>query len=104
MPTLMHELASTSLPNPLQLLTCLRSHSTPKICLCGRSPISSLTHPHASAPLLLNLLTLLLRPQSILPTLAPHLGAPPHYASTPLACLLHDLQSLRSCSALPTCF
>ncbi|MBW0485145.1 hypothetical protein O181_024860 [Austropuccinia psidii MF-1] len=41
----MHELASTLLPDPLQPLTCLHSHTALKIFLCGRAPISALTHP-----------------------------------------------------------
>ncbi|MBW0526192.1 hypothetical protein O181_065907 [Austropuccinia psidii MF-1] len=63
MPTLMHELASASPPNPLRPLTCLHSHTTLEICLCGDTPISALTHPHASTPLLLNMITLPLHPQ-----------------------------------------
>ncbi|MBW0538852.1 hypothetical protein O181_078567 [Austropuccinia psidii MF-1] len=59
MPTLTHELASASLPNPLQPLTSLHSHTTFKICLCGSAPISALTHP-----------------QNILLIPAPHLCTP----------------------------
>ncbi|MBW0510512.1 hypothetical protein O181_050227 [Austropuccinia psidii MF-1] len=59
----MHELASASPPNPLRPLKCLHSRTTLKICLCGGTPISALTHPHASAPLLVNMITLPLRPK-----------------------------------------
>ncbi|MBW0585636.1 hypothetical protein O181_125351 [Austropuccinia psidii MF-1] len=38
-----------------------------------RCPIYTLTHPHASAPLPLSMLTLPLCPQNILPTMAPNL-------------------------------
>ncbi|MBW0511210.1 hypothetical protein O181_050925 [Austropuccinia psidii MF-1] len=87
MPTLMHELASTSPPNPLQPLRCLHSRTALKICLCGSAPISSFTHPHASAPVPLNMLTLLLRPQDILQTPPPHLCAPT-LSSPPLTILM----------------
>ncbi|MBW0560341.1 hypothetical protein O181_100056 [Austropuccinia psidii MF-1] len=83
MPTLMHELASTCLPNPLLPLTCLCSGTALKICLCGSSPISALTHPHTSTPLPLNMLTILLCPPDILLMPEPHLCEPPPYVSAP---------------------
>ncbi|MBW0489589.1 hypothetical protein O181_029304 [Austropuccinia psidii MF-1] len=83
MPTITHELASTSLPNPLQLLRCLRSHTALKICLCSSAPISALTHPHASTQVPLNMLMLPLHPQNLLPTLEPHLCAPSLCLHTP---------------------
>ncbi|MBW0562780.1 hypothetical protein O181_102495 [Austropuccinia psidii MF-1] len=101
-PTLTHELASTSPPNPLLPLTCLHSHTALKICLCSSAPISALTHPHTSAPLPLKMLTLPLCPQDILLMPAPHLRALSFHLQTP-PCLLRRLKSLHSRSALPTC-
>ncbi|MBW0529130.1 hypothetical protein O181_068845 [Austropuccinia psidii MF-1] len=94
MPTLMHELASTSLTNPLQPLMCLNSRTALKICLHSHAPISDLTHPHSSAPLPLKMLTLPLCPQYMPPTLPSPLLKPPPLCPSPSLC---------SHSSLPIC-
>ncbi|MBW0469655.1 hypothetical protein O181_009370 [Austropuccinia psidii MF-1] len=83
-----HRVAYAFTPNLLHPLAFLRSGTTLTICLCSGMPISTLTHPHASAPLPLDMLMLPLHPQDILLMLAPH---------------PRRLKSLSSFSALPTC-
>ncbi|MBW0488294.1 hypothetical protein O181_028009 [Austropuccinia psidii MF-1] len=82
MPTLTHELASTSLPNPLQPLAFLHARTTSR-CDSNTAPPS----PPSS------ILTFPWRPQDIPPT-------PPSTLLMPLLC---HLPCLCSRSALPTC-
>ncbi|MBW0539014.1 hypothetical protein O181_078729 [Austropuccinia psidii MF-1] len=58
-------------------LQCLHSRRTLKICLRHQHLISTLTHPYASEPPPLTMLTLPHHPQDIPPTPAPHLRAHP---------------------------
>ncbi|MBW0573583.1 hypothetical protein O181_113298 [Austropuccinia psidii MF-1] len=98
MPTLTLELDSTSPPNPLQRLACLRAHTPLQMRLQHCPHISVLTTPYTSTPPSSSpwiiILTLLRGPQ-VMPL------TPPSPPLTPPRS--HRLPSLRSYSARQTC-